>query len=434
MLSASGSSDANGDNLTFTWSQTAGPTVLPGGTISATNLTVNSPNVDTNTILTFQLSASDGTVVSTDTVTVTVEPLGFQDTGLFFATITGLTDNNYAIIGNPAIGTNGLINIETQNFSSDGSPIGAPVIGSLSTDPITGNVSFGLERIIQSGPTDYNIFSGTIDTMGFGGPEEIFLSTIRGALDQDFPNIGDIYAQFSRTSQFLGFDAVPIGTDQLATIAILPSTGAGRDIVSHVVNPDGTLASSAILATAPFAVSPAITIIDENSYAGFWLANNQINMQVVENDGDLVGPTVTMNSSGSFDLSATQLQNNQIMIVTSEGDNFTSMVTARIVDSSGTLQSQPVIIGDGTDVDALLLNDGNVLIIWDGGGGGNGLLGRIISPTGTFVTDTHILSPERQLSLIEPIQLAGGNILISDGIFLLNFPIDAIDFFPPLPQ
>ena len=59
-VSATGSSDPDGDNLTFTWTQTAGPNAL-SGTIQTANLTLNAPNVTQDTQLTFQVTASDGT-------------------------------------------------------------------------------------------------------------------------------------------------------------------------------------------------------------------------------------------------------------------------------------------------------------------------------------------------------------------------------------
>ena len=70
-LDASSSSDANGDNLTYTWTQTGGPAVTLSDA-NATQPTFAAPEGTANTTLTFQVEASDGTNTSTDTVTVTV--------------------------------------------------------------------------------------------------------------------------------------------------------------------------------------------------------------------------------------------------------------------------------------------------------------------------------------------------------------------------
>lgn len=442
MLSASSSSDADGDALTFTWVQVSGPNVLPGGTVSATNLTVSSLDVDVDTVLTFELSASDGIDTATDTVSVTVEPFGFQDTDEIFSSIIASAANTYTLF----FGTQGIgdFNFGTQEFSADATPIGAQVSGSLSAGDIEGNFFTGLQEVIQSGTTVYNIFSSQLDIDGFGGPEEILLSTIRGPINQDFPNIGDIYAQVGASAQFLAFDATAVGTDQLATISIAPSESAARDVVAHVVNPDGSLMSSSTLADgAPFAGSSVIASVDSNSYAGFWVANNQINIQFVDLDGSFLGSRVNLDPISSeafeiFDVAVESLANNQLMIVAGEAQNVSAtgsafpdpIITVRVVDASGALVVSPIEIGQGTEPTALTLNDGNVLVVWDGHD--DGLVARIITPTGEFASDVHVLSPERIIGTLDPVQLEGGNVLIADGVLarILNFPVNLLDFFP----
>ena len=70
-LNGTGSSDPDGNPLTFSWTQTAGPAVTLSNPGSATP-TFTAPQVSTSTILTFQLVVSDGTLSSSDTVNVTV--------------------------------------------------------------------------------------------------------------------------------------------------------------------------------------------------------------------------------------------------------------------------------------------------------------------------------------------------------------------------
>jgi MYXO-CTERM domain-containing protein len=70
MLDGSASSDADGDPLTFTWSQTAGPQVTLTGTGPLARFTA--PVVGAETPLTFSLKVSDGLSETTATVTVTV--------------------------------------------------------------------------------------------------------------------------------------------------------------------------------------------------------------------------------------------------------------------------------------------------------------------------------------------------------------------------
>src|SRR6185503_2593733 len=55
----------------YAWAQTAGPSVTLNGANTAT-LAFTAPNVTADTVLTFSLTVSDGTLSHTDTVNVTV--------------------------------------------------------------------------------------------------------------------------------------------------------------------------------------------------------------------------------------------------------------------------------------------------------------------------------------------------------------------------
>jgi hypothetical protein len=69
MLDGSASSDANNNPLTYTWTQLSGPAVTLSST-TAVNPTFTAPA--TASVLTFQLTVSDGWASSMDTVTITV--------------------------------------------------------------------------------------------------------------------------------------------------------------------------------------------------------------------------------------------------------------------------------------------------------------------------------------------------------------------------
>jgi hypothetical protein len=68
-LAGDASSDAEGQGLSYTWTQTGGPTVLLSDA-NAANPTFTSPQGLVNTDIEFQLTVSDGTSDSVDTVTV----------------------------------------------------------------------------------------------------------------------------------------------------------------------------------------------------------------------------------------------------------------------------------------------------------------------------------------------------------------------------
>lgn len=68
---AGAGSDVDGGALTFSWTQTAGPTVVLSDS-SALAPSFTAPQVGVNTVLTFELRVSDGTATASDTVNVTV--------------------------------------------------------------------------------------------------------------------------------------------------------------------------------------------------------------------------------------------------------------------------------------------------------------------------------------------------------------------------
>lgn len=72
-LDGTKSTDLDGDKLTYSWLQTAGPLVTLSNKGSPTP-TFNSPTVSTNTTLTFVLTVNDGTTSNSTSVTVNVTP------------------------------------------------------------------------------------------------------------------------------------------------------------------------------------------------------------------------------------------------------------------------------------------------------------------------------------------------------------------------
>jgi len=70
-LNGAGSSDPNGDALTYSWAQITGPTVTLSST-TAISPTFTAPIVTSNIILTFTLTVSDGTLTGLDVVNINV--------------------------------------------------------------------------------------------------------------------------------------------------------------------------------------------------------------------------------------------------------------------------------------------------------------------------------------------------------------------------
>lgn len=74
-LSAAASTDPDNDTLTYSWAQTAGPDVTLSGADTATP-SFTAPAVDSNTVLTFELTVQDNVASSVDSVDVTVVNAG----------------------------------------------------------------------------------------------------------------------------------------------------------------------------------------------------------------------------------------------------------------------------------------------------------------------------------------------------------------------
>lgn len=140
-LNGSNSSDADGDVLTFNWTQTAGTAVALAGANSAAP-SFTAPNAATT--LTFQLTVSDGQASDADSVNVGVNQQVQQDPVLFIANSNSDSVTSYAkpanVNGNIAPDTN-LAGAQTQLDFPTGMAIegnNALLVVSLFTQAITG--------------------------------------------------------------------------------------------------------------------------------------------------------------------------------------------------------------------------------------------------------------------------------------------------------
>ena len=73
MLNGTASYDPNGHAISYAWNQTSGPVISLSGHDTASP-TFEAPAVTNHTVLTFQLTISDGRLISNDTVDITIQP------------------------------------------------------------------------------------------------------------------------------------------------------------------------------------------------------------------------------------------------------------------------------------------------------------------------------------------------------------------------
>ncbi|KWV92464.1 MULTISPECIES: PKD domain-containing protein [unclassified Erythrobacter] len=73
VLDGTGSSDPEGDTLTYNWVQTGGPSVTLRNIMDDQATFTTPAGTPTDQVLTFELTVSDGNISSTDTVTITVD-------------------------------------------------------------------------------------------------------------------------------------------------------------------------------------------------------------------------------------------------------------------------------------------------------------------------------------------------------------------------
>lgn len=380
-VTAANSSDPDGDAISFSWTQTAGPNAL-SGTVGATTLTLNAPIVTLDTVLTFELTVSDGTNSDTDTVSVTIQPLGAPVTvrpsapiNTDLAILNGITDegeDQYRIYWADGFFPGGN-NIASQTFSDDGTPVGTQVNGSFDLPQTGSTFSTQIDglipiSIVESGGTLYSqliyIFQNAVPQIG----------NLVGPFEGNLSPVNDPFAAFASSTEI---DQTPIGQNNLVNVT---SFGSSVDafVQVSVFNPDGSVEEDIPFAYEEFALAgdpeatvssvsdPAVSPIGEDGYIVVW-----------RREDSNASPTARSIEAQIYS-SANVLEGSRIEIDASAGPSF----------------------GGGTQLDAAALGDGNSLITWveSQNFAANGdfidfvVRGRIINPEGGFVTDEFSIS------------------------------------------
>ena len=255
-LDGSGSSDPDGDALTFEWTQSAGPVVALLDATAASP-TFTAPQVSASTPLTFQLRVSDGWLDSTATVTITVLDLPLANRAPVLDPIRNRT-----------ISVGGSLSFTVTASDPDGDPL----TYSVSPLPLPANATFDAGRHIFNftpAATQAGVFSLTITvTDGRGGTaaETIALTVLPPPpqLSGFSPLAGVVGTTVTLTGANLNTATLVTFNGRTAAFSVLSVTQLSATVPAGatsgpivVTTPGGSIAS-----LAPFTVllPPTLTI------------------------------------------------------------------------------------------------------------------------------------------------------------------------------
>jgi len=360
-LDSSATTDAQGNPLTFSWTQTAGPQVTLSDP-TATNPSFFAPLVGVDTVLTFSLVVKDKLVQSTpDTVDITVRQ------------------------GQPIVSQHSLINISNDFFIS----------GPSSVDASGDNVYIAWTEA-KSGP-DSVIFRKSIDRgVSYGPP--ITLSD--GVTNAERPQIdssgNNVYVLFTDTSSFNGDLFLRAsndgGTTFLPTINLSnnPGSSTGADIFAsgnnvYVAWHDDSSGTFEILLRASTdggnTFGPIINLSNngnrsfiplitasENSVHVAWLDDTppstltSLLIRSSSNNGISFGPTTTLNTTPGSDIDIFDIdsQGQSIYLLFNEGGNN----IFRSSNDNGLTFNPPVIVSAAIGTLKISASGINIHAMW----------------------------------------------------------------------
>ena len=238
-LDGSGSADPDGDLFTYAWLQTAGPSVtLSDPTIATPSFT--SPDVTAPVVLTFELTADDGTDNAMDTVDITVQETLSQ------VIVAGIVSFEFALPNPQCRGLN-LDNPETrpirgvtvQLFDSSNTLLDSMVSGadgSYSFVDVDANLDVYVRvraELKSSGPAAWDVeVRDNVDTSGSPPPlgsRPLYVVDF-APFNTGVANISD--ANFTATTGWGGSSYT--GPRQAAPFAILDAIMDGMEMITAV--------------------------------------------------------------------------------------------------------------------------------------------------------------------------------------------------------
>lgn len=402
-LDGSGSTDRDGDNLTYSWRQISGPSIEMGATTNA-QLSLVAPLLDNDEDVSFELSVSDGTISDTSTVTLKLEDLKVSEVLSSSSEYgTGGPPNPVETIPDPSIYEGGKpldriigltsesgggyrvhwtsstlghdMPVSSQAFTVDGAKSGVQTDGVFlggerGTFEYNGqtynNFSIGITfATVQSGDTLFN-FNGKL---AWQEVLKIGYDSYRGLVEGEIEGFGDeLIAEKDYSDRGMGGAYTAVGQDKVLLILSERTTEEFDDpdakvtMTSIVVDKFGqteehNLDEYAFNGTIQGRNKMTVTPFNGDSYLAVWSQNTEnsgydIRMQRATQDGVLLGAQETVNTE-------------------IDGDQLTPLSTT--------------------------LTDGNMIIAWlnhtETEDEGRQIRARVMQPNGTFITDAITLAP-----------------------------------------
>ena len=265
-LDGTGSSDADdGDTLTYSWNQTAGSTVTLSD-VAIASPAFTAPDVESSEILTFELTVSDGTLSSTDTVSITVRA---DDAPT--VSITAPADNHQATVG-ASITFTGTATDTLDGTISDSLDWYSSIDDSIATNTAsftTTSLSTGTHTITaNTTDTDGNVGAATLTvtiraddapTVSITAPADnhqatvgasiTFTGTATDTLDGTISDSLDWYSSID--------DSIATNTASFTTTSL--STGT-HTITANTTDTDGNVGAATLTVTIRADDAPTVSI------------------------------------------------------------------------------------------------------------------------------------------------------------------------------
>lgn len=168
LLDAGESYDADGDSLTYAWSQLSGPAVLLLGN-DTVSPEFDAPSIELDTELIFELKVSDGNLTNTAMVAVTVKPISIDIIPNTYPNVIKLGEPDVevpvAIIGNSALDASSNIDEESLRFGPNLAPSTSYELSDFNGDGFTDHISYYRTGDLGLEPGDKKAcLSGNIET------------------------------------------------------------------------------------------------------------------------------------------------------------------------------------------------------------------------------------------------------------------------------